>query len=369
MPNPTFPLDQTSQDPLLAAAVPPSPFGAQSAIDELPKREIEREWQDPAGNPPPYYHLTMHDLPSEDPEESGLPDEFHDFQPALLRETCQLQRPDFFVGVDLNLYYDPYHPLWHKRPDWFLALGVSPARTQAELRLSYVLWQEQTSPFLVVELLSPGTEDDDLGNVVQKIGKPTVKWDVYEQVLKVPFYVIYDRYENQLRVFELREGRYQPLDLATPKFWFESLGMGLGLWQGVYQGAEGEWLRWFDRAASPLENRVASPLENRVDRWIPTPAEYADLMEQRAEQASQRAEQESQRAEQESQRAEQESQRAEQESQRAEQESQRAEQESQRAEQESQRAEQESQRAEQESQRAEQLAERLRSLGIDPDRL
>jgi Uma2 family endonuclease len=314
MPNPTFPRDQTSQDPLLVGAVPP--------IDELPKREIEREWQDPAGNPPPYYHLTMHDLPSEDPEESGLPsaegvslevsssacparDEFHDFQPALLRETCQLQRPDFFVGVDLNLYYDPYHPLWHKRPDWFLALGVSPARTQSELRLSYVFWQEQVSPFLIVELLSPSTEDDDLGNIVQKIGKPTVKWDVYEQVLKVPFYVIYDRYENQLRVFELQEGCYQALDLTTPKFWFESLGLGLGLWQGVYQGAEGEWLRWFDR--------VASPTENREDRWIPTPAEYADLMEQRAEQ--------------------------------------------------------ESQRAEQESRRAEQLAERLRALGIDPDRL
>jgi Uma2 family endonuclease len=309
MPKPTFPLGQTPQDLLLENMSP---------VSERPRREIEREWQDPAGNPPPYDHLTMHDLPSEDPEESGLPDEFHDFQPALLRATCQLQRPDFFVGVDLNLYYDPYHPLWHKRPDWFLALGVAPARTQKELRLSYVFWQEQVSPFLVVELLSPGTEDDDLGNVSQQAGKPTVKWDVYEQVLKVPFYVVYDRYENQLRVFELQEGRYQALDLATSRFWFEALGLGLGLWQGFYQGAEGEWLRWYDRDG----------------QWIPTPAEYADQMQQRAEQESQRAEQESQRAEQES-----------------------------------QRAEQESQRAEQESQRAEQLAERLRSLGIDPDQL
>ncbi|MCG8367174.1 MAG: Uma2 family endonuclease, partial [Pseudanabaenales cyanobacterium] len=32
---------------------------------------------------------TMYDLPSEYPEEPGLPDEFHDFQPQLLRETCQ----------------------------------------------------------------------------------------------------------------------------------------------------------------------------------------------------------------------------------------------------------------------------------------
>jgi hypothetical protein len=30
---------------------------------------------------------TMYDLPSEDPEEPGLPDEFHDLQPQLLRES------------------------------------------------------------------------------------------------------------------------------------------------------------------------------------------------------------------------------------------------------------------------------------------
>ncbi|WP_448563149.1 hypothetical protein [Trichothermofontia sp.] len=32
---------------------------------------------------------TMYDLPSEDPEEPGLPDEFHIMQPRLLQETCQ----------------------------------------------------------------------------------------------------------------------------------------------------------------------------------------------------------------------------------------------------------------------------------------
>ena len=30
---------------------------------------------------------TMYDLPSEDPEEPGLPDEFHIYQPQLLRDT------------------------------------------------------------------------------------------------------------------------------------------------------------------------------------------------------------------------------------------------------------------------------------------
>lgn len=50
---------------------------------------------------------TMYDLPSEDSEEPGLPDEFHYYQPQLLRETFQPTHylPDrYLVGTDLNLY-------------------------------------------------------------------------------------------------------------------------------------------------------------------------------------------------------------------------------------------------------------------------
>ena len=70
---------------------------------------------------------TMYDLPSEDPEEPGLPDEFHDIQPQLLTLTCRsgcYAPQQMFTGTDLNLYYDVRHPLWHKRPDWFVAAGV-----------------------------------------------------------------------------------------------------------------------------------------------------------------------------------------------------------------------------------------------------
>ena len=43
---------------------------------------------------------TIYDLPSEDLEEMGLPDEFHDFQPDLLRETCLPPAIDeYFIGV------------------------------------------------------------------------------------------------------------------------------------------------------------------------------------------------------------------------------------------------------------------------------
>ncbi len=91
----------------------------------------------------------MYDLPSEDLEESGLPDEFHLYQAQLLRET--FQPPDsnpemVFTASDLNLYYDVRHPRWYKRPDWFAVVGIPRLYDGDNLRLSYVIWQEQVSP-------------------------------------------------------------------------------------------------------------------------------------------------------------------------------------------------------------------------------
>ncbi len=85
-----------------------------------------------------------------------MPDEFHEFQPQLLRETFNspaYPADETFIGTDINLYYDGRNPTWYKRPDWFVALGVTPATQQQNLRLSYVIWQETVVPFLVVELL------------------------------------------------------------------------------------------------------------------------------------------------------------------------------------------------------------------------
>jgi Uma2 family endonuclease len=229
----------------------------------------------------------MYDLPSEDPEEPGLPDLFHLAQPRLLDES--LRSPVYSVdqvltASDLNLYYDPTHPRWYKRPDWFMVLGKSPAQSQAQMHLSYVIWQEGTLPYLVIELLSPGTEAEDLGRTLREVNTPPTKWQVYEQILRIPYYIVYDRYENQLRVFRLVATRYEEVVLAEPRFWFEEIQAGLGIWQGSYQGTEGLWLRWYGEDG----------------HWTATPRERA---EQQAEQESQRAEQAEQRAGQEKERA------------------------------------------------------------------
>jgi Uma2 family endonuclease len=225
---------------------------------------------------------TMYDLPSEDLEEMGLPDEFHDFQPDLLRETCLPSTIDeYFIGVDLNLYYDTKHTNWYKRPDWFLVLGVPASKSQQDLRLSYVLWQEGVAPFLIVELLSPGTEAEDLGQTLRIIGKPPTKWQIYEQMLRVPYYAVFDRYSNQFRMFCLQGHQYVELTINGQGFWFDVLEMGLGIWKGVYQGVTGQWLRWYDATGN----------------WVPTKQERLIQAQQQTEVANQRADREQERAE------------------------------------------------------------------------
>jgi Uma2 family endonuclease len=234
---------------------------------------------------------TMYDLPSEDPEEMGLPsaegvslevsssarparDEFHDFQPDLLRETCQPNADEFFIGADLNLYYDAKHTNWYKRPDWFLVVGSSASSSIANSRLSYVMWQEHIAPFLMVELLSPGTEAEDLGQTLRVVGKPPTKWQVYEQILRVPYYAIFDRYSNQFRMFSLQATQYVEQTISGQGFWFQEIELGLGIWSGSYQGMEGQWLRWYDQSG----NWILTGQEDKLQA-----NQRADLQQQRAD--------------------------------------------------------------------------------------
>lgn len=222
---------------------------------------------------------TMYDLPSQNPEEPGLPDEFHDLQPQLLSRTLQLSRctrDNWFTASDLNLHYDVNHPLWYKRPDWFLAIDVPRLYDGKDLRRSYVVWQEGKSPYVAIEFLSPGTEAEDLGrfddesapvvkieaatSVIKPVEngaeqftpKPPAKLDVYERFLRVPHYLVYSRYTQRLRYFKLDGGQYQEqtLNSENPIAWLADLEIGVGIWQGVFEAVPGYWLRWCDRAGN-----------------------------------------------------------------------------------------------------------------------
>lgn len=232
---------------------------------------------------------TMYDLPSESPEEPGLPDEFHDLQPELLRVTFRppnYPAEQIFCGSDINLYYDPRHHFWYKRPDWFAVVGVSRLYENQDLRLSYVMWQEMVRPTVVVELLSPGTEKEDLGS--QRLSsEPPTKWEVYERILGVPYYIVFERYTDELKAFVLNAGSYQQIELPEPRIWMPQLELGLGLWSGTYEGITCNWLRWYDAQG----NWILTPAEEKtlVQQELETERERAALVQQELEAERQRS--------------------------------------------------------------------------------
>ncbi len=101
------------------------------------------------------------------------------------------------------------------------------------------------------------------------IEQPPTKWQVYEQILGIPYYVVFDRYSDRMRAFELVSDRYQEIELPEPRLWMPTLNLGLGIWQGDYRGIRCQWLRWYDAQGD----------------WIPTDAEREH---QRAERLAER---------------------------------------------------------------------------------
>jgi Uma2 family endonuclease len=196
-------------------------------------------------------------------------DEFHDLQPQLLSATLRLPKvpkTEIFIGKDMNLYYDLEHSGWYKRPDWFAVLGVPRLYDQRDLRLSYVVWDEQAVPNIIVELISPGTAMADLGDIrCEQNGTPT-KWEVYEKILKVPHYIVYDRYKDKLRIFLLQESVYQEQEITEDRFWFEDLGLGIGLWDGEYEQITRPWLRWYDADGIWIPNKDERIEQERSQR-------------------------------------------------------------------------------------------------------
>jgi hypothetical protein len=85
---------------------------------------------------------------------------------------------------------------------------------------------------------------------------------VYERILKVPYYILYDRYNGILKAFHLVAERYQEMTIEGDRIWLAELKLGLGLWQGEYEGITRQWLRWLDVDG----NWIATPLEQSEQR-------------------------------------------------------------------------------------------------------
>ena len=241
----------------------------------------------------------MYDLPSEEVGEPGLPDEYHLWQAALCSATFRppgYSSDNVLVACDLNLYYDLKHPLWYKRPDWYAVVGVSNLYQNQDLRRSYVIWQEKVTPIVIVEFLSESTRNEDLGldKPGKRRGQQPRKWQVYEQILQIPNYIVFDGATNQLRWFELERVsaadveivRYQERHLNSSKIWIPDLQLGLGLWTGEYRRKQRQWLRWYDAdgnwvlTAEELERQQKEQAEVRAEQAEARAAFLAEQLRQ-----------------------------------------------------------------------------------------
>jgi Uma2 family endonuclease len=167
----------------------------------------------------------------------------------------------FLADANVGVFYSVRRP--PLVPDAFLSLDVqAPEDLWTRSNRSYFVWEYGKPPDVAIEVVSnqKGAEAEGKLRDYARIG--------------VAYYVIFDPI-NQLqagllRVYRLHEGIYH----QTAEGWLPMVGLGLILWQGVYEGLLQTWLRWCDRDGVV----------------IPTGAERAEQEHQRAEQEHQRAE-------------------------------------------------------------------------------
>ncbi|MFM5981047.1 MAG: Uma2 family endonuclease [Sphaerospermopsis kisseleviana] len=202
----------------------------------------------------------LHCLPSSeelpDSDETPVDNQLQHLIPGLLESILALiwsQRWDWFFGVDMGIYYDPNQPAIV--PDGFLSIGI-PRVIHEKLRSSYVLWEEQKLPSLVLEVVSQTYRNEY-----------STKKEFYADELGILYYVVYNpqrKIKETLEVYKLVDGEY--ILIPGNPVWLPEIGLGIGKEKGIYQGITREWLYWFDengkRFLTP-EERIQQSEEKR----------------------------------------------------------------------------------------------------------
>ncbi len=201
----------------------------------------------------------LHCLPSSeelpDSDDSPVDNQLQHLIPGLLEAILALvwsERMDWYFGVDMGIYYDPDEPAIV--PDGFLSLGVE-RFIDEDLRLSYVLWEENRVPILVLEVVSQTYR-----------GEYSKKKQMYAD-LGVLYYVVYNprrRKKPPLEVYRLVNNEY--VLHSGNVVWLTEIGLGIGRERGTYQGITREWLYWYDEQGQRLltpEERIQESEQRR----------------------------------------------------------------------------------------------------------
>ena len=140
--------------------------------------------------------------------------------------------PDVHVSGNMFLYYEEGNPRKVISPDVFMVRGVS----KKDLR-TYKTWEQQPYLDFVLELASPSTYVKDFNE----------KKTIYEKILRVKEYYIYDPYGEihpYFIGFRLAGDAYQEIAFVDGRLPSETLGLELGERDGVlrlYDPVKGTW--------------------------------------------------------------------------------------------------------------------------------
>ncbi len=178
--------------------------------------------------------------------------------------------PESLIASNLGIAATINQKTVVKAPDWLYVPRVLPLPENL-IRRSYTPNSEGAPVAVVMEFLS----ETDNGEYSIRPTFSYGKYYFYEQILKIPTYIIFNPYEQILEVRRLQNDQYvlqQPNE--TGYFWIPELELFLGVWYGTRLGSTIHWLRWWDQSGNLL-------------LWS---SEQAELERQRAEQERQRAE-------------------------------------------------------------------------------
>lgn len=156
--------------------------------------------------------------PTTDGKPIAETDWHRDLMVALI-ETLKIffaQHPLVYVSGNLLVFYVPNDKRRHLSPDVFVVFGVPKGD-----RLNYLTWEEGKGIDLVIELTLSSTRIVDVKR----------KFQLYQDVLKVKEYFLFDPYQDYLKPplqgYRLRRGGYAPIRLVKGRLPSKVLGLHL----------------------------------------------------------------------------------------------------------------------------------------------
>jgi Uma2 family endonuclease len=151
-----------------------------------------------------------------------------------------------------------------KAPDWAYVPKISVPRENIER--SYTPYLDGEVPTIVIEIISA----TDGGEYSKQMTTPIGKWVFYEQILKVPYYGIFEPSSGDLEVYRLDgTGHYDRVPMEeSGRYWIEPMNLTIAAWIGKRDQRNGYWLRFWDRDGQllPWSQEVIEQTQSKLEQ-------------------------------------------------------------------------------------------------------